>query len=195
MYGAGMLYINTLLLTSIDIKIRIGKSKRIIFFERYRDTPSNQRESIAEHQYFVILITKILCDKLKVSKEIKMRALEIAIIHDVPESYSDDFTYDIKYSKGSEEFRKSLEIVENSIAKEISEIINYDNFIERYDEYKDRKTLASKIVKCADWFSVLLFCECSSSVQSTSSLQWFTNCSSPIPFPLILFLSIPFEII
>jgi 5'-deoxynucleotidase YfbR-like HD superfamily hydrolase len=130
---------------------------RLNFFTRYRDTPANQKESIAEHQYFVCLITKILADKYGLSDADKLRALEIAMIHDIAESYSDDFVFPMKYSK--EEFRDALEMIEDGIMKEISEHLDFKDLDERYAEYKVRTSLPALVVKLADWYSVLLFCE------------------------------------
>ena len=132
---------------------------RLCFFTRYRDTPTNQKESIAEHQYFVALISKILCDKYKLDAMTELRVLRMALIHDIGESYSDDFTYEMKYSKGSENFRKSLELVEDNIMREIDKDLGYKELKVIYNDYKKRQNLESKIVKLADWYSVLLFCE------------------------------------
>lgn len=132
--------------------------ERLSLFKRYRDTPTIAQESIAEHQYFVSLITKILCDKYGVPDDVKLRALEIALIHDCAESMSDDFTYSMKYENGADKFRDALEVVEEGIMHEIAENLHYNDLEERYNEYKGRETLPARIVKLADWYSVLLFC-------------------------------------
>lgn len=132
--------------------------KRLSLFKRYRDTPVVEQESIAEHSYFVVLITDTLCKVMKLGDIDRLKALEMAIYHDISESFSDDYTYEMKYISGTEGFRKALDIVEDSILESISNKMKANNISQITKEYKDRKGLSAKIVKLADWYSVYFYC-------------------------------------
>ncbi|RLC34378.1 MAG: hypothetical protein DRZ76_02795, partial [Candidatus Nealsonbacteria bacterium] len=125
---------------------------RLSMFKRFRDTPTICQESIAEHSYFVVLITEKLCDYFGVSHNTKLHAIEMAIYHDISESFSDDFTYEIKYKVGSRAFRKALAVIESSILQELSEKMASPKILGLNEEYKDRKSVESRIVKLADWY-------------------------------------------
>lgn len=113
---------------------------------RYNTFPKHKQETVATHSYYVALFTMMLCDELGVGSEIKARAIEIALVHDIPEVVTNDITHDAK--DGMPEINAILEKYEKEIL--------WANFptIFRYMFMNDVPNL---IVKLADTISVLQF--------------------------------------
>ncbi len=119
---------------------------------RYNTWPKIKNEYVSQHVFYVALFTNILCDRLKVSKDIKLKALEIAIIHDTPEMITNDITYDAK--EAMPEIKDILLGYEKSfIFKHFPEV--YSTF---YGVDAD-SLVARQIFQVADTFSVVQYCE------------------------------------
>lgn len=122
---------------------KIYRLKDII---RYNNRVHITDESVAEHSFFVSLITLELCDKLKVSKDVTLKCLVKAILHDMPETELNDITHDVKVKLNLYEmFEKYEEEYYETHFKSFSEIMNNP------DE------LVDLIVKYADTLSVKQF--------------------------------------
>lgn len=120
---------------------------------RYNTWGKVKNETVAEHSYFVCLYTKKICDYLEVNDFVKLKAIEFAIIHDAAEIFTNDITYDAKQSMP--ELQHILEAHEkNFIQTNFPE--NYKDLYESssYDNY-----LAKMIVKAADIYSVIQYCD------------------------------------
>ena len=118
---------------------------RLTEIVRFNNWFKIKQESVAEHSFFVVLFVKMFCDKLNVSDEIKLEALDLAVIHDVPELTTNDITFDAK--KAMPKVEQAIEEYERKFIKE--------RFPESYDSFYNEDSLAKMIVKAADILSVV----------------------------------------
>ena len=127
-------------------------NRRLSNITRFNNTPRICKETVAEHSYFVAFCVMLLSDFLEnVNLE---KALKLALIHDVEEAISGDLPHDVKMKYPS--FNVALEEMNLSIAHEIfGDQIQY---IDLWEETRDTKTIEAKLVKFADMFSVLMYC-------------------------------------
>ena len=121
---------------------------------RFSTRPRIRNENLAEHSFHVTYISMILYNKYKGIFKINFEKLmTIALIHDFDECKTGDMVYDMKYMKKHD--------IKFDKIKIIREIFNdCDNkFTEWYDDYLERKSVESILVKIADWVSMLLYVE------------------------------------
>lgn len=71
----------------------IYKLKNLV---RYNNRARLKDETVAEHSFFVALMSLIICDTLNFDKETTYQALVKAILHDMPEIDMNDITHDVK---------------------------------------------------------------------------------------------------
>lgn len=120
---------------------------------RYNPWPKHNTETVAAHSYYTALFTMLLCDELKVSSQVKAAALKIALLHDLPESITNDITHDAK--KEMPEVCQCLDEYEKKYFKK--------HFPKQYDEMYDESfedyRIARAIVKAADILSVIQYCD------------------------------------
>ena len=123
----------------------IYKLKSII---RYNTRRHLKNESVAEHSFYVALLTLKLCEINKLNDKITFDALIKALLHDMPEIELNDITHDAK------------------------ERLNLKNYLKKYeDEYYDRnfahyatlmksqKGIAQTVVDIADALSVYQYAD------------------------------------
>lgn len=63
---------------------------------RYNTRFRIKNESVAAHSYYVIWFVSNICSSLGLSHETTRLAMEAAMVHDIPEIYINDITYDCK---------------------------------------------------------------------------------------------------
>ena len=116
---------------------------------RYNNRMKIETESVAEHSYYVTLFTNFICDKVKDINRTK--ALQMALIHDIPEIYISDIPYPTRkmFPSIEEESNKAeLEIIKEKLS---------DKYLEIFKEFNDKKTRESLVVELADILSVLIY--------------------------------------
>ena len=124
---------------------------------RYNTIPRLKEESVAEHSYQVIAGVKVICDVLNVNDEVRLRAYNAAIMHDIPESIINDITWDAKQLFG-ESFKEQLNQIEETL------IFGYDEQASK-DLFPNRNLLhitcefVKSIVELADVDSVIKYAE------------------------------------
>lgn len=115
---------------------------------RYNNKAKLHTESVAEHSFFVSLIALQLCDEYHLSDAQKLKCLEKAILHDMPEIELNDITHDVKLKLNLYPLLKKFED---------------DYYDANYPEYKElfdgKYELIDNIVDLADAYSVLQFVE------------------------------------
>lgn len=127
-------------------------NRRLTNIERYNNTPRIYKESVAEHSYFVsfyaMYLSRYYKDKINVQ-----RVLEMCLVHDIEESISGDVPQNTKNS--FPKLNDALEEMNKTIADKILGDDKY--FLNLWEEYRDHKTLESKIVYISDKLSVLFY--------------------------------------
>lgn len=120
---------------------------------RYSQQSKIKNESVAEHSYYVCWFVNRICTKYELCDNIRLMAIEAAILHDIPEVITNDITYDVK--RMIPEVRALLQPYEEEAIKEHSSqshkvLFNPDSLEE---------LIAKTVVKHADILSVLQYCQ------------------------------------
>lgn len=118
---------------------------------RYNGRYKIKNESISEHSFYVAYNVMNICKKYSVSIMDKCKALEFAIVHDIPELYTNDINYITK--RDNPELAKILDNIERDFISNEMPLIK-DAFIEFQN---DKNSIPHIIVKLADSLSVLQF--------------------------------------
>lgn len=124
--------------------ISIYQLKSIV---RYNNKPKLTKETVAEHSFYVALISLIVCDKLKLPPYDKYQALTKALLHDMPEIEINDITHDVKEKLKLDEF---LAKYENAYYKK--------HFVKYVGLMQSTDSLVDTIVNYADAASVKQYC-------------------------------------
>lgn len=114
---------------------------------RYNNTPRIVNESNAEHMYFVSIIVHKLNEFYNFDENI---AIKMALFHDIPEIHLSDVPHNTK-----EKFPDIGNAVSNNQVQ-ASDMIDptMTPFVELYEK---QQTVESKIVRLADYLSVLQY--------------------------------------
>lgn len=114
---------------------------------RYNNKTRIKDETVAEHSFYVALISLLICNKYKLSQEIICKTLIKAILHDMPEIEINDITHDVKNKLNLSDFLKKYE----------------DSYYEKYFPdfsnmmINDTNDISQAIVNLADAESVFQF--------------------------------------
>lgn len=120
---------------------------------RYNNRTRLKNESIAEHSFYVALTALRLCEVLEIEDSLKLKILEMAIIHDVGETNSIDAPYTLK--RDYKELSSILAYIEKEeMKKHFPDLIEVHN---RFEECDNINNLAGVIVKLADVISVVQY--------------------------------------
>lgn len=120
---------------------------------RYNNRPKIRKENVSEHSFYVATNVIKICHQFKIPADIKLKALELAIVHDIPETFLGDVPYTTKRDNPM-----LAEMLEKAELYELNK--HMPEFYHAYVEYiQGEKTneLTSVIVKLADTISVLQY--------------------------------------
>jgi len=138
---------------------------RLGILERFNTRPRIKKETVAEHSYFVTLITSLLCDAIILNTHYvpnKYLALKMALIHDLPESEFSDIPHDSKQKiPGLKDSLLELEM--NFFKSEESKFC--------YKKLSDNNSLESAIVNYADILAVKYYAEQEISLGNTNFIS------------------------
>lgn len=121
----------------------IYKLKNIV---RYNTKRRLKDESVAEHSFYVALISLLLCKEYHLSNKITTDAVIKALLHDMPEIELNDITHDTKEKLN---LAPLLKVYENKYYKR--------EFPEYLSLMTNDKNISSTIVDIADAMSVLQY--------------------------------------
>lgn len=146
--------------------------QRMNALERFNGVPRIHKESVAQHSFWVSLYSNIIFtavipmrseweyDQQVYYKDLKLSVMEHAMIHDVPEIFTGDVLFDLKYnSLNGEQIRNHIEDYEDHMISEelnngkVSQILWM--LMKRYKQPTAR--LAKRFVKVADWLACLTY--------------------------------------
>jgi putative hydrolase of HD superfamily len=118
----------------------------------FAGVPLKDVENVAEHSFEVSTITLLLLDELQESgvKLNRERALTTALTHDWPEALVADFPYTAVKYLGSPNAKGKME------ERALSELLKgKEEYLDCWREYRDGKTPEAKLVRAADYLSML----------------------------------------
>lgn len=115
---------------------------------RNTTTATDRNESTAEHSWSAAMITILLMDKLR--EEFgpidELRAIKLALIHDIVEIYAGDISaFDIQGRRDKEIVEREALVKLIAIAPDIGK-----QLYALWHEFEDRATIESKIAKASD---------------------------------------------
>lgn len=136
--------------SNIDIK-KLQRFYKLRNLTRYSQMTRSNNESVAEHSYYVVLFSSMICNELDLDDTTTLEVLKYAMSHDLPEIYTSDVPHPVKArSPELAELLKSMELlVMNEHMPEFAEI--YKNGVNRTSE------VVSTIVDLADILSVIQY--------------------------------------
>ena len=133
------------------INLNDSKILKMSDLMRYNGRYKIKNESIAEHSFYVGYNVLNICHKYGISDEIKLKALEYAVIHDIPELYTNDISYITK--RDNPKLAEMLNTVEREfVINEMPEI--KEAFIKLQNS---KASIEHLILKLADSLSVQQF--------------------------------------
>lgn len=115
---------------------------------RYNTRYRIKNESVAAHSFYTIWFASVICSHFGLSPEVTQKAMECAMVHDIPEIYINDITYDCKQM--IPEITSMIEPYERVIVSKLSDIAESILFDPKDLEDK----LIGLIVRYADVVSV-----------------------------------------
>lgn len=134
----------------------------------------NDTDTIAAHTFGVGIISYFLAKYLQqegVEVDIK-KVLEFALLHDTGESVTGDFGVFVKDMLGRENF----DLMEKNARDWLFSDLDFgDELLEIMEEYEDRTSLESRIVKCADHIDAIITIWVTPSIERKKSLQFHTG--------------------
>ncbi len=138
---------------------------RLSSIVRYSTVKSITRQSVMEHIGSVAFISLVLSEYFNRHgmENDTGKVVRLALIHDVSETISGDLPHDSKYSYGkiSEGLRKHLgDLEEVTMAYSLKKLKDgkmSSALYSLFEEYNERKSIESRIVKLADFYDVSLY--------------------------------------
>ena len=114
---------------------------------RYNNKFKIISESVAEHSYFVAVLTLKMHDDYNFNLE---EALKMALIHDIPELHLSDVTHDVKRN-----FPKLAQEVTN--AEYVIMKHKYPQWFTEFKKFEDQESVEALVVKMADNLSCVQY--------------------------------------
>ena len=120
---------------------------------RYNNRPKIRKENVSEHSFYVATNVIKICSKFNICESLKLKALELAIVHDIPEAFLGDVPYITKRDNP-----QLAEILEKAELEELQRNMpEFYNAYLRYVQGAKNMSIPSTIVKLADTISVLQY--------------------------------------
>lgn len=120
---------------------------------RYNNRPKIRKENVSEHSFYVITNVIKICYTFGIPDVIKLKAIELAAVHDIPEAFLGDVPYITK--RDNPMLQDILEKAEMEQMKQ-----HMPEFADAYKRYVDglkNGEISAIIVKLADVISVLQY--------------------------------------
>ena len=131
---------------STEELLKVYKLKNLI---RYNTRTKISKENVAEHSFYVALMSLLISDKLDLTIEEKYNILAKSILHDLSEMELNDITHDVKEKLN---LRPLLEEYENNYYK-----VNFPSFYKLMSNNKNN--IINRVVNLADAYSVKQYVE------------------------------------
>ena len=132
-----------------DILTFLHRTKGLESVDRYKDSLSDKRNTVAEHSWRLALMVLIIGTEAKVRIDVS-RAMSIALLHDIAEVKTGDIDAYQQIMAGKQ-LIDSKARAEEAAMREMTDDLPFGDWI--YDfwrEYEDQKTIEAKFVKALD---------------------------------------------
>ena len=136
-------------------------NRSLAHIPRFSATPQHFHESVAEHSFYTAYLVSLLCHFAKQAGEQvnTERALTMALLHDIEETFSGDILGPFKhYTPEVREIINKVneETIHHAFADLPEDLQQY--YLDLWNEERERKTIEAQIVKVADILSLLGKC-------------------------------------
>ena len=128
---------------------------------RYATVPVVTYESVAEHSYYVTLFSMMLCDELDIYGDQRVKILQMALIHDLPEAILSDIP------TTSKSIFKQFGMDVDSISGELMKSI-LPPYTGEMIEFEEKETIEALVVKLADIAQCFQYCYHEESLGNTN---------------------------
>lgn len=132
-----------------DILTFLHRTKGLESVDRYKDSLSDKRNTVAEHSWRLALMVLIIGTEAKVRIDVG-RAMSIALLHDIAEVKTGDIDAYQQIMAGKQ-LIDSKARAEEAAMREMTDDLPFGDWV--YDfwrEYEDQKTIEAKFVKALD---------------------------------------------
>lgn len=132
-----------------DILTFLHRTKGLESVDRYKDSLSDKRNTVAEHSWRLALMVLIIGTEAKVRIDVG-RAMSIALLHDIAEVKTGDIDAYQQIMAGKQ-LIDSKARAEETAMREMTDDLPFGDWV--YDfwrEYEDQKTIEAKFVKALD---------------------------------------------
>lgn len=124
---------------------------RLNSLKRYNNIPRVKQESLAEHQFYIAIITMKLLELVDIPLESKYVLLNYVLIHDIQELYTGDIPHNVKMD--NPELKKLIEEIEdNWLSESIFSAVNLS-----FKTFVDRDESLMLLFKLADHMQVVMY--------------------------------------
>lgn len=143
------------------IKFIFEQHSRMNCIFRFGTVPKLAPQSVAEHSYHVTFLAMLVADYLdgRIPNSVKvdkLRLLEMGLLHDVEEIFTDDIIHPLKRGKFKEELGK---MNEKNMANVVCFLdIRSADYFSRWKETKEKKTLEALILCFCDEVDRFVYC-------------------------------------
>lgn len=130
-----------------------GDIRRVSHVNRYSSFPVLRKENVAEHSFWVALLSLSIADDLGLTLEERFLVVSRALVHDIDESITGDFIRSIKHS--DPELLSRLDAVSGKVVSDFDDLLG-TQYLERWDNAKEPGLLGD-IVRLVDFAVVLAY--------------------------------------
>lgn len=139
------------------VRFMIEKQGRLGSIKRFSTIPNVNPETVAEHSYHVTFLTMLIADYLwwhntEVDAE---KAMKMSLLHDIEESVSGDILGPLKRGSLGKELTELAARSVGYLCDCLGVPANFYYF-KMWQEYADQKSLEARIVKLADFATLLI---------------------------------------
>lgn len=120
---------------------------------RYNNRPKIKHENVAAHSFYVVQTVLRICQMYRIDDATKLKALEFATVHDIPEMFTGDMPYDTKVANPSLAALLNMAELEE-LEKHMPDMLPIYNQLCKEEKVE---TVAAIICKLADTTSVLQY--------------------------------------
>lgn len=141
------------------VRFIIEQQNRLSCIIRYNNTPKVNGESVAEHSYYVALMTMLVADYLESEGAPpldKLRLMKMALLHDIEEIISGDIIKILKTAG----FKAELEKMNERSMQYLTGILESEqgqNYCDLWRATKSKTDPEAKIVDFCDWLAVIVY--------------------------------------
>jgi putative hydrolase of HD superfamily len=141
------------------VKFILEQQNRLSCIIRYNNTPKINGESVAEHSYYVALMSMLVADYLTDVHSMaidKLKLMKMALLHDVEEIVSGDIIKVLKTAG----FKTELEKMNERSMQYLTGILESEqgqNYYELWHTTKSKEDLEARLVDFVDWLAVIVY--------------------------------------